>query len=473
MRAITELSAILATALFIFALNWMNDPKTARRGVYAGVIGMTVAILATWFQPQIIHHGWILLAIAAGFVVGVPLSLVPLTAVPQRTALSHAFGGLAAGLVGAAEYFLWLGERAAGSAGVLEMTHFRMGALCAEVILGFLTFTGSLMAAGKLQEVKWIPQRPVTYPGQNFVNLGVLAAAVGLAVALVLHPDAPWARQAFYGVAGLSLVFGVLLIIPIGGADMPTVISILNAYAGLSAVAMGFVLNSKLLVTAGALDGSSGLILSIIMCRAMNRSFTNVLFGAFGKAQPALAAGEQKVWKQETVEGAAQLMEQAQNVVIIPGYGMAVAQAQHKVAELYDALTKRGITVKFAIHPVAGRMPGHMNVLLAEANIPYSALVEMDEINPEMPHTDVALVLGANDVVNPAARYAKATPIYGMPIIDADKAKTVLAVKRSKNPGFAGIDNELYTLDNTWMLFGDAKAILADLVKQFAGAGIH
>jgi len=468
MRTISELSAILATGLFIFALNWMNDPRTARRGVYAGVIGMTVAVLATWIQPGIIHHGWIIGAIALGFVVGVPLSRVPLTAVPQRTALSHAFGGLAAGLVGAAEYFLWRG----GSSGV-EMTHFRMGALCAEVILGFLTFTGSLMAAGKLQEVKWIPQRPVTYPGQNVVNIGVLVLAVGLGVAVVLHPGAAWAQQAFLAIAALALTFGVLLIIPIGGADMPTVISILNAYAGLSAVAMGFVLDSKLLVTAGALDGSSGLILSIIMCRAMNRSFTNVLFGAFGKAQPALAAGEQKAWKQETVEGAAQMLEQARTVVIIPGYGMAVAQAQHKVAELYDALTKRGITVKFAIHPVAGRMPGHMNVLLAEANIPYSALVEMDEINPEMPQTDVALVLGANDVVNPAARYAKATPIYGMPIIDADKAKTVLAVKRSKNPGFAGIDNELYTLDNTWMLFGDAKAILSELVKQFSGAGIH
>ncbi|HTI03825.1 MAG TPA: NAD(P)(+) transhydrogenase (Re/Si-specific) subunit beta [Gemmatimonadales bacterium] len=471
MRAVSELSAILATALFIFALNWMNDPKTARRGVVAGIVGMTIAVVATWIQPEIIHHGWILLAIAAGFVVGIPLSLVPLTAVPQRTALSHAFGGLAAGLVGAAEYFLWLGEHGTGAA--VEMTHFRMGALCAEVILGFLTFTGSLMAAGKLQEVKWIPQRPVTYPGQNVVNIGVLAVAAGLAVAMVLHPDAPWARTVFFVIAGLALLFGILLIIPIGGADMPTVISILNAYAGLSAVAMGFVLNSKLLVTAGALDGSSGLILSIIMCRAMNRSFTNVLFGAFGKAQPAVAAGEQKVWKQETVEGAAQLLEQARTVVIIPGYGMAVAQAQHKVAELYDALTKRGVIVKFAIHPVAGRMPGHMNVLLAEANIPYTALVEMDEINPEMPQTDVALVVGANDVVNPAARYAKSTPIYGMPIIDADKAKTVLAVKRSKNPGFAGIDNELYVLDNTWMLFGDAKAVLSDLVKQFGSGGIH
>jgi NAD(P) transhydrogenase subunit beta len=468
MHLIGELSAVLATALFIFALYWMNDPKTARRGVFAGVTGMAVAVLATWIQPEIVHHGWIFLAIVAGFAVGVPLSRVPLTAVPQRTALSHAFGGLAAGLVGAAEYFLWRGGSATAA-----MTPFRMSALAVEVILGFLTFTGSLMAAGKLQEVRWIPQRPVTYPGQNVVNIGVLAIAVGLGVAVVLHPGAPWAQQAFLGIAALALIFGVLLIIPIGGADMPTVISILNAYAGLSAVAMGFVLDSKLLVTAGALDGSSGLILSIIMCRAMNRSFTNVLFGAFGKAQPALAAGEQKEWKQETVEGAAQLLEQARNVVIIPGYGMAVAQAQHKVRELYDALTKRGITVKFAIHPVAGRMPGHMNVLLAEANIPYSALVEMDEINPEMPQTDVALVLGANDVVNPAARYDKSTPIYGMPIIDADKAKTVLAVKRSKKPGFAGIDNELYVLDNTWMLFGDAKAVLADLVKQFGSGGIH
>jgi len=468
MHLIGELSAVLATALFIFALYWMNDPKTARHGVIAGIIGMTVAVGATWIQPEIIHHGWIIGAIVLGFAVGVPLSRVPLTAVPQRTALSHAFGGLAAGLVGMAEFFLWKG----GSASV-AMTPFRMSALGAEVILGFLTFTGSLMAAGKLQEVKWIPQRPVTYPGQNFVNIGVLLVAVGLGVAVVLNPGAPWTGQAFIAIAALALIFGVLLIIPIGGADMPTVISILNAYAGLSAVAMGFVLDSKLLVTAGALDGSSGLILSIIMCRAMNRSFTNVLFGAFGKAQPAALKGEQKEWKQESVEGAAQLLEQARNVVIIPGYGMAVAQAQHKVRELYDALTKRGVTVKFAIHPVAGRMPGHMNVLLAEANIPYSALVEMDEINPEMPQTDVALVLGANDVVNPAARYNKGTPIYGMPIIDADKAKTVIAVKRSKNPGFAGIDNELYVGDNTWMLFGDAKAVLADLVKQFGGGGIH
>jgi NAD(P) transhydrogenase subunit beta len=464
---IAPLSAIVATVAFILALHWMNDPKTARRGVYAGVAGMVIAIAAAWAQPAIVHHGWILIAIVAGFIVGVPLSLVPLTAVPQRTALSHAFGGLAAGLVGVAEYYLWLRE------GPEHFTTFRMTALVAEIILGFLTFTGSLMATGKLQEVKWIPQRAVTYPGQNFVNLGVLAGAIVLGGVIVAHPTAPWAPLWFPGIVVLALLFGVFLIIPIGGADMPTVISILNAYAGLSAVAMGFVLDNRLLVTAGALDGSSGLILSIIMCKAMNRSFANVLFGAFGAAPKLAAAGEQKEWKQESVEGAAQILEQARMVVIIPGYGMAVAQAQHKAQELYEQLTKRGVIVRFAIHPVAGRMPGHMNVLLAEANVPYSALVEMDEINPEMPQCDVALVVGANDVVNPAARTAKGSPIYGMPIINADKARTVLAIKRSKNPGFAGIDNELYVKDNTWMLFGDAKAVLGDLVKQFSTSGMH
>jgi NAD(P) transhydrogenase subunit beta len=462
--AVTQLSYVLATALFILALYWMNDPKTARRGVFAGVTAMIIAVLATWAQPQIIvHHVWIVLAIAAGFVVGVPLSLVPLTAVPQRTALSHAFGGLAAGLVGTAEYLLWLQQSPA------HLTPFRMTAIIVEIILGFLTFTGSLMAAGKLQEIRWIPQRPVTYPLQNATNIGLLLVALVLGIAVVLHPAATWSPTAFLVIIGLALLFGVLLIIPIGGADMPTVISILNSYAGLSAVAMGFVLDNKLLITAGALDGSSGLILSIIMCKAMNRSFTNVLFGAFGKVEAAKATGERKVYKSETTEGAAQLLEQANLVVIIPGYGMAVAQAQHKVRELYDQLKKRGITVKFAIHPVAGRMPGHMNVLLAEADIPYTDLVEMDEINPDMPQCDVALVVGANDVVNPAARYDKAGPIYGMPIIDADRAKTVFAIKRSKNPGFAGIDNELYFSDKTWMLFGDAKAVIGELVKQLSG----
>jgi NAD(P) transhydrogenase subunit beta len=466
-HGIVQLAYLVATVLFIFALHWMNTPATARKAVYAGVVAMSIAIIATWVQPEVVHHGWIVLAIIAGFVVGVPLSRVPLTAVPQRTALSHAFGGLAAGLVGTAKYYLWASE------GPENLTAFRMIAIIVEVLLGYLTFTGSLMAAGKLQEIKWIPQRPVTYPMQNLTNLGLLVVALLVGTALVLNPVAAWGPALFPVIIALALVFGVLLIIPIGGADMPTVIAILNSYAGLSAVAMGFVLDNKLLITAGALDGSSGLILAIIMCRAMNRSFTNVLFGAFGQAKQVTAGGDQKLYKSETIEGGAQVLEQANLVVIVPGYGMAVAQAQHKVRELYDQLKKRGVTVKFAIHPVAGRMPGHMNVLLAEANIPYTDLVEMDEINPEMPQCDVALVVGANDVVNPAARTDKNSPIFGMPIIDADRARTVFAIKRSKNPGFAGIDNELYFSEKTWMLFGDAKNVVGDLVKQLSGSGMH
>jgi len=465
--AIVQLSYLVATVLFIFALHWMNAPLTARKGVFAGVGAMILAIGATWIQPDIVHHGWIVLAIIAGILVGVPLSMVPLTAVPQRTALSHAFGGLAAGLVGTAKYYLWFSE------GPEQLTTFRMVAIIIEIILGYLTFTGSLMAAGKLQEVRWIPQRPVTYPLQNLTNVGLLGLASVVGVALTLNPTAAWAPALFPVVILLALVFGVLLIIPIGGADMPTVIAILNSYAGLAAVAMGFVLDNKLLITAGALDGASGLILAIIMCKAMNRSFLNVLFGAFGQTQQAKTEGSQKVYKEETIEGGGQVLEQANLVVIIPGYGMAVAQAQHKVRELYDQLKKRGVSVKFAIHPVAGRMPGHMNVLLAEANIPYTDLVEMDEINSDMPQCDVALVVGANDVVNPAARSDKTSPIYGMPIIDADKARTVFAIKRSKNPGFAGIDNELYFSERTWMLFGDAKNVVGELVKQLSGSAVH
>lgn len=463
MHHLVQLTYLVATVLFVFSLHGMNDPKTARRGVQAGFLAMLLAIAATWAQPGITHHIWILVAIVAGIAVGVPLSKVPLTAVPQRTAISHAFGGLAAGLVGTAKFVLWYDTE--------ELTRFRMAAIVAEVLLGFLTVTGSLLAAGKLQEVKWIPQRPVTYPFQNVINIGLLGLAVLFGVLLVWHPDGSGAGFLFAGVILLSLAFGVLLIIPIGGADMPTVISILNSYAGLSAVAMGFVLDNKLLITAGALDGASGLILSIMMCRAMNRSFANVLFGAFGQVQAVAADSQQRHYKSETIEGAAQVLEQASLVVIIPGYGLAVAQAQHRVRELYDLLIKAGITVKFAIHPVAGRMPGHMNVLLAEAEIPYSDLIEMDEINADMPQCDVALVIGANDVVNPAARSMKSSPIYGMPIIDADKAKTVFAIKRSKNPGFAGIDNELYFSDRTFMLFGDAKAVVGDLAKHLAGGG--
>jgi NAD(P) transhydrogenase subunit beta len=451
-----QLIYLVSAIGFIFSLRWMNDPKTARQGVFAGVIAMALAVAGTLLHGEIKSYEWILVAMVLGTLAGIPLSRVALTAVPQRTALSHAFGGLAAGLVGTAKYFLWVGTE--------EMTAFRMGAIACEVILGYLTCTGSLMAAGKLQEV--LPTRPITYRGQNLVNLALLALAVAIGGFLVYDPSH---AALFPIIIVLALTFGVLLILPIGGADMPTVISLLNSYAGLAAVAMGFVLENKLLIIAGALDGSSGLILSIIMCRAMNRSFTNVLFGAFGQVQAAAAVGEQKTAKSATAEDAAQILENAGTVVIIPGYGMAVAQAQHRVRDLFEALHKKGVDVKFAIHPVAGRMPGHMNVLLAEAEIPYDRLVEMDDINPEMSHIDVALVVGANDVVNPAARHDKSSPIFGMPIIDADKAKSVLAIKRSMNPGFAGIDNELYTADNTLMLFGDAKQVIGDVTKAVAG----
>ncbi|MCX5739900.1 MAG: NAD(P)(+) transhydrogenase (Re/Si-specific) subunit beta [Proteobacteria bacterium] len=456
MENLTQAAYLVAAALFVFSLRWMSHPKTARRGVVAGVGGMSLAVFGTLLHPEIIAFHWITIAVVVGTAIGIPLSRVALTAVPQRTALSHAFGGLAAGLVGTAKYSLWLGEG--------ELTAFRTGAIALEVFLGFLTFTGSLMAAGKLQEV--IPTRPITYRGQNFINFGLLVIALFAAVALVIDPTL-WAL--FPVLLALSLTFGVLLILPIGGADMPTVISLLNAYAGLAAVAMGFVLENKVLIIAGALDGSSGLILSIIMCRAMNRSFTNVLFGAFGQVQAgAKGAAEQKPVKSATAQDVADLLEMARDVVVVPGYGLAVAQAQHRAFELYEQLQKRGIRCRFAIHPVAGRMPGHMNVLLAEANVPYDALVEMDEINPDLAQVDVAIVVGANDVVNPAARHDKSSPIYGMPIIDVDKCKTVIANKRTMNPGFAGIDNELYTADNTLMLFGDAKAALGEVVKALA-----
>ncbi len=455
---LTQVTYLLATVLFVFSLKWLSHPKTARRGVVAGVLGMTAAVGGTLMHHEIESYRWIGIAIAVGFVVGVPLSWVPLTAVPQRTALSHAFGGLAAGLVGTAKYFLWLQDGG--------LTSYRTGAIVVEVILGFLTFTGSLMAAGKLQE--FVPTRPITYKNQNIINLSLLGIAIAIGVILILKPHLWWL---FPLVILFSLAFGVLLILPIGGADMPTVISLLNSYAGLSAVAMGFVLENKLLITAGALDGSSGLILSVIMCRAMNRSFTNVLFGAFGQIQQSAATVEQKTVKSATSQDAAQLLETANLVVVVPGYGMAVAQAQHRVRELYDLLSKRGVDVRFAIHPVAGRMPGHMNVLLAEAEIPYDKLVEMEAINPEMPRADVALVVGANDVVNPAARHDKGSPIYGMPIIDVDKARTVMAIKRSMNPGFAGIENELYYMDKTLMLFGDAKAVVGEVVKELQGPG--
>jgi H+-translocating NAD(P) transhydrogenase subunit beta len=447
---------MLAAMGFILAIKWMNSPATARRGVIVGEIGMALAVIGTLLRFEVVSYEWILVAFFLGTAVGIPIAyIMPMTAVPQRTAFSHACGALASALIGTAEYYKGLDQ----GTGISKVV---MVALIVETLLGFLTFTASMMAFGKLQEV--LPQRPITYKGQNLVNLGIFAAAAGIGLALVVAPQNSVLFPIF---ALLALLFGVLLIIPIGGADMPTVIALLNSYAGLSASAMGFVLNNKLLIVAGALDGSSGLILSIIMCRAMNRSFTNVLFGAFGQLQTTAAgAGEAKPVHSATPEDAAQILDSARNVVVIPGYGMAVAQAQHKLREMFDILTKRGVEVRFAIHPVAGRMPGHMNVLLAEADIPYDKLWEMDDINPEMANEDVALIIGANDVVNPGAETDPNSPISGMPIIQAYKARTVMVIKRSMNPGFAGIDNDLYYRDNTLMLFGDAKSFLSSIVKE-------
>src|ERR1700757_4267849 len=450
-----EITYLVATALFILSLKWLSSPTTARRGVIAGEVGMALAIGGTLLYRGIIDYKLVAIGLVLGCIIGVPLGKVAMTAVPQRTALSHAFGALCVTLVGTSEFYL----RAP------NISPFMMSVLSMEVILGSLTFTGSLMAAGKLQEI--LPQRPITYKGQNFVNLAMLALAVAIAVILVLHPEQ---MKLFPAMIIIPLIFGVMLVIPIGGADMPTVISLLNSYAGLSAAAMGFVLNSKLLIIAGALDGSSGFILSVIMSKAMNRSFTNVLFGAFGQVQASAAAGEEaKPVRSATAEEAAAILAAANKVVIVPGYGMAVAQAQHKVRELYDVLTKKGVDVRFAIHPVAGRMPGHMNVLLAEADIPYDRLIDMDDLNPEFPQTDVALVIGANDVTNPAARQDRGSPIFGMPIIDVDKAHTVMVIKRGMSPGFAGIDNPLYFVDRPLMLFGDAKQFVGGIVRELGG----
>ncbi len=450
-----DFTYIAAAVLFILSLKWLSSPATARRGVIAGEIGAALAVTATLFNPALVQYKWIAVALIIGAAIGIPLGMVRMTAVPQRTALSHAFGALSATMIGIAEYYV----RAP------HVTKFSMVEIALEVIIGSLTFTGSLIAAGKLQEI--LPQRPITYRGQNIVSLSVLGSAIVIAIVLTIHPEY---MHLFPAMVGVALLFGILLVTPIGGADMPTVISLLNSYAGLSAALLGFVLNSKVLVVAGALDGSSGFILSVIMCKAMNRSFTNVMFGAFGQVQTAAkAAVEERTVRSANAEEAAAILSASSKVAIVPGYGMAVAQAQHKVRELYELLTKKGIDVKFGIHPVAGRMPGHMNVLLAEADIPYDRLLDMDDMNSDLPQTDVALIIGANDVTNPAARSEQSSPIYGMPIIEVDNARTAMVIKRSMSPGFAGIDNPLYYADKTLMLFGDAKAFVGDIVRELAG----
>jgi NAD(P) transhydrogenase subunit beta len=454
-----EAAYLAASVLFILGLRSLTVPDRARRGMQLAALGMLVAIVGTLLHHDIVSYGWILAGLALGTVIGYPLGVyVPMTAMPQRIAVSHMFGAVAATLVGIAEY----GRLGHGAA----VPRAEMAALGFEVLFGALTVTGSFMAFGKLQEL--LPSRPVTFRGQNVVSIGLFVAAAGLFAWLVARPANP---AAFYAMIALALVFGVSLVLPIGGADMPVVISLLNSYAGLASAATGFAIGNNVLVIAGALDGASGFILSVIMSRAMNRSFANVLFGAFGAAPQASArAAEGLTVHAITPEDAAIQLGYARLVIVVPGYGMAVALAQHQVRELANLVEKNGGTVLYAIHPVAGRMPGHMNVLLAEADVPYDKLKEMDEINDEFKNADVALVIGANDVVNPAARSDAASPIYGMPILDVDEARQVIVLKRSMNPGFAGIENELFYRENTAMLFGDAKQSLAKVIQELKHA---
>jgi NAD(P) transhydrogenase subunit beta len=455
METIVSYLFVLAAVLFVLSLRWMSEVKSSRLGNWAGSAGMLIAVAATMLAYKTEHYDLVLIAIAIGSVVGIPIALkLPMTAVPQRTAMSHAFGSLAVALVGTAEYY----QR------IPDIDTFTMAVLASEMILGYLTFTGSTIAFLKLQEM--ISGKPMIYRGRNVVSAIVVTIAVAMAVGLIINPTYPYFLPVLIAAA---LVFGFLMVMGIGGADMPTVIAILNSYAGLSAAALGFVLDSQLLIVAGTLDGASGFILAIIMCKAMNRSFTNVLFGGFGAAtgQGASVAGD---ISPVTVEEAFLILEGASSVVFVPGYGLAVSQAQQVLRELGELLEKNGTTVLYGIHPVAGRMPGHMNVLLAEANVPYDQLIEADMINPKMPTTDVSVIIGANDVVNPAAKEDKTSPLWGMPIIEVDKSRTVIVLKRSMRPGFAGVENPLFFKNNTRMLFGDAKASIQALIAEFKNA---
>ncbi|MEW1685495.1 NAD(P)(+) transhydrogenase (Re/Si-specific) subunit beta [Streptomyces sp. NPDC093594] len=447
---------LVSGTLFIVGLRGLTHPRSARRGLLLAVIGMAAAVVGTLLHPEIVDLRWILPAVALGAVIGgVMAKFMPMTAMPERIALSHAFGALAAALVGTAEYY----DHAT------SLSTFVATALMCEVLLGSVTFTGSLMAFGKLKGI--LPQRPTVFPGQQAVNLALFTAAVLVALWLVISPETD---VRFPALLVLAALFGLLLVVPIGGADMPTVISLLNSYAGVSGAAMGLVLDNKALIVAGALDGASGFLLSVMMSRAMNRSFRNVLFGAFGQATASAQAGSGEAQDQPVrsagSDEAAMILETAREVIIVPGYGMAVAQAQHRIKEVAELLEDRGARVRYAIHPVAGRMPGHMNVLLAEADVPYDRILDMDEINNDFAQADVALVVGANDVTNPAARTREDSPIYGMPILDVAAARTVMVVKRGMNAGFAGVENELYHLDKTLMLFGDAKEVASGLVRE-------
>jgi NAD(P) transhydrogenase subunit beta len=428
-----EATYLIASCLFVLGLKGLSHPDTARRGMIMAAAGMTAAVVGTLFHPDIHNYIYIAIGMILGSCIGIPMAMVPMTAMPQRTALSHAFGAMAASMVGIAEYVIH-GSKLGG---------VKMGALGLEVMLGSLTVTGSLIAAAKLQEMM----------------RGTLM--IGSFITWLINPAV---SVYFYTMVGCAFVFGVMLVIPIGAADMPVVMSLLNSYAGLSSAATGFVLGNNVLIIAGTLDGFSGFILSILMCRAMNRSITNVLFGGFGSAVTSETAVSGTM-REVSVDDVAVQLAYASQVVFVPGYGMATAQAQHACRELGNLLEERGIAVKYAIHPVAGRMPGHMNVLLAEANVPYSSLYEMEQINPEMQQTDVAVVIGANDVVNPDARDNPKSLIAGMPIIEVDKAKSVVVLKRGKGKGFSGLENPLFFKSVTGMLYGDAKTSLTNLAQ--------
>ena len=444
---------LVTIVCFVLALRFLSSPKHARRGIWLGGVGMLIAIVTTLSLDGI--GNWSLLAVAAliGSVVGVVgARRVKMTAMPQMVALFNGVGGGAAALVALAEFHI--------ASGGLSSDAIVSTVLSA--LIGSISFSGSLVAFAKLQEL--ISGRPITFPGQNVFNIAVLGGAAALGIALVAGVDEQWL---LWALVVLALVFGVLFVLPIGGADMPVVISLLNAFTGLAASATGFVLDSTVLIVAGMLVGASGTMLTLLMAKAMNRSVTNVLFGAFGQVQAGVGqvrTDDGRTVRATTPEDVAVQLSFARKVIVVPGYGMAVAQAQHDTRQLAELLEEKGVEVRYAIHPVAGRMPGHMNVLLAEANVPYDALKEMDEINPEFPQTDVALVIGANDVTNPAARSDTSSPIYGMPILDVDKAASVIVMKRSMNPGFAGIDNELYLEPQTTMLFGDAKDSVVKLI---------
>ena len=466
-ESIAPISYLIASACFILALQGLSSPKHARRGNLIGALGMLAAVVGTLLLEEIITFRWIAIGLILGSLIGGAMSIwIPMTKMPERIALSHAFGGLAAALVGVSEYHHLT------HAGGIE--RFTMGALGLEVFLGFLTFTGSLMAFGKLQGL--ITGAPVTYKGQNVSNIVLFFSALVLLVVVVMDPSQ---SVLFLVMGAIGLLLGVLFVIPIGGADMPVVISLLNSYAGLAAASTGFALNNYVLIIAGALDGTSGFLLSLKMSKAMNRSFANVLFGAFGGKVDTSQAGAVSVgganYNIATLEDAVGVLEAAQSLIVVPGYGMAVSQAQHAVRELGSILEANGTTVKYAVHPVAGRMPGHMNVLLAEADVPYDQLFDIEEINDEFARTDAVLVVGANDVVNPAAKTSPGSPIYGMPVFNVDEARAVIVLKRSMNPGFAGIENDLFVRPNTMMVLGDAKKTLREMIGQLKGGegGMH